>query len=185
MARAEGGPWWALCGQTAEVQPIVAPGTYAVWCWTPSSDGQPHYMKGMYSKLEVVGVTSSKRADIVGDISVVLSDYTVALGVPLSSGLQGFRLENGGLQAHEFTIVKLFAGKPVLDVLKWVEGGQQTSAPGRLVGGTSFIAQGRVIGVTLGITPGEYALICITPEHLKGSGKPHTDWGMMKTLTVQ
>ena len=59
------------------------------------------------------------------------------------------------------------------------------SAPGRLVGGTSSIAQGRVIGVTLGITPGEYALIYFRPEHLKGSGKPHADMGMMTTMTVQ
>ena len=25
---------------------ILAPGTYAVWCWIPSEDGSPHYMKG-------------------------------------------------------------------------------------------------------------------------------------------
>lgn len=181
----EGGPSWAQSGQTAEVQLILAPGTYAVWCWIPSADGQPHYMKGMYSKMEVVGGTPSKRADLVGDISVVLSDYSFSLSAPLTSGLHTFRIENAGPQAHEFTIVKLAAGKTALDVLRWMEGGQQTSAPGRLVGGTSSIAQGRVIGVTLGITPGEYALICFTPEHLKRSGKPHADMGMMKTLTVQ
>ncbi len=180
----EGGPSWALGGQTGEVQLVLAPGTYAVWCWIPATDGQPHYMRGMYSKLEVVGTRPAKLPSMTGDVIVKISDYDFTLNKPLTSGMHTFRIENSGPQAHEFALVKLNDGKTALDVLKWLENGQAGTPPSRLVGGTTSIAPGRIISLTLGITPGDYALVCFTPEHLKGTGKPHADMGMMKTVTV-
>ncbi len=182
---AEGGPTSAIGGQVLETQMILAPGTYAVWCWIPSQDGSPHYMKGMYSKIEVTGSSSSKASVGKGDVKVTLSDYEYTLSAAPTVGIQTWRIENVGPQSHEVTLVKLDRGKTALDVLKWYEDGQRTEAPGRMVGGTSTIAAGRAVTSKFDLGPGEYALLCFTPEHLNGSGKPHADMGMMKTISVR
>ena len=180
----EGGPTAAVGGQVLEMQMILAPGTYAVWCWIASEDGSPHYMKGMYSKLEVSGSTA--RAVVPrGDLQLVLSDYDYTLSAAPSTGIQTWRIENKGPQAHEVTLVKLNRGKTALDALKWYEDGQRTEAPGRMIGGTSTIAPGRAVTSRMDLGPGEYALLCFTPEHLNGTGKPHADMGMMKTISVR
>ncbi len=181
----EGGPTSAIGGQVLEVQMILAPGTYAVWCWIPSEDGSPHYMKGMYSKLEVPLASVSRLPVPKGDVKVTLSDYDYAISNPPAAGIQTWRFENLGPQSHEVTLVKLTRGKTALDVVKWYEDGQRGEAPGRMVGGTSSIAPGRAVTSTFDLGPGEYALLCFTPEHLNGTGKPHADMGMMKTITVQ
>ncbi len=182
---AEGGPTSAIGGQVLEMQMILAPGTYAVWCWIPSQDGSPHYMKGMYSKLEVTGVTTSKATVGKGDVKVTLSDYDYSLSSVPVVGIQTWRIENAGPQSHEVTLVKLNQGKTALDVVKWMEDGQNGEAPGRMVGGSSSIAPGRSVSSRMDLSPGEYALLCFTPEHLKGAGKPHADMGMMKTISVR
>jgi len=180
----EGGPTSAIGGQVLETQMILAPGTYAVWCWIPSEDGSPHYMKGMYSKLEVSG-PSSRAVVPRGDVQITLSDYDYALSSAPVTGIQTWRIENKGPQAHEVTLVKLNRGKTALDVLNWYEDGQRTEAPGRMMGGTSSIAPGRAVTSRFDLGPGEYALLCFTPEHLNGTGKPHADMGMMKTISVR
>ena len=182
---AEGGPSSAIGGQVLETQMILAPGTYAVWCWIPSQDGSPHYMKGMYSKLEVTGVSPAKASVAKGDVKVTLSDYDYALSASPVVGIQTWRIENAGPQSHEITLVKLNQGKTALDVVKWMEDGQSGEAPGRMVGGTSSLAPGRAVTSRMDLSPGEYALLCFTPEHLKGAGKPHADMGMMKTIYVR
>jgi len=182
---AEGGPTSAIGGQVLETEMILAPGTYAVWCWIPATDGSPHYMKGMYSKLEVTGTTNSRAAVAKGDVRVTLSDYDYVLSAAPVVGIQTWRFENAGPQSHEVTLVKLNSGKTALDVVKWMEDGQRTDAPGRMLGGTSSIAPGRAVSSRFDLSPGEYALLCFTPEHLKGTGKPHADMGMMKTISVR
>jgi len=181
----EGGPTSAIGGQVLEMQIILAPGTYAVWCWIPSEDGSPHYMKGMYSKLEVPGPSISRAAVSKGDVKVTLSDYDFAVTPVPAAGIQTWRIENLGPQSHEVTLVKLDRGKTALDVVKWMEDGQRTEAPGRMVGGSSSIAPGRAVTSKMDLSPGEYALLCFTPDHLKGTGKPHADMGMMKTISVR
>ena len=181
----EGGPTAAVGGQVLEMQMILAPGTYAVWCWIPSEDGSPHYMKGMYSKLEVPGPSPARASVSKGDVKVTLSDYEYAITPAPTVGIQTWRIENLGPQSHEITLVKLDRGKTALDVVKWMEDGRRTEAPGRMVGGTSSIAPGRAVTSRMDLSPGEYALLCFTPDHLKGTGKPHADMGMMKTISVR
>ena len=181
----EGGPTSAIGGQVLEMQMILAPGTYAVWCWIPSEDGSPHYMKGMYSKLEVAGPSPANAVVYKGDVKVTLSDYEYAITPAPTVGLQTWRIENLGPQSHEVILVKLDRGKTALDVVKWMEDGQRSEAPGRMVGGTSSIAPGRAVSSRMDLSPGEYALLCFTPDHLKGTGKPHADMGMMKTISVR
>ncbi len=182
---AEGGPTSAVGGQVLETQMILAPGTYAVWCWIRSADGSLHYMQGMYSKLEVTGRTTGKSVVPKGDVKVTLSDYDFTLSQAPVVGIQTWRIENTGPQSHEVTLFKLNPGKTALDVLKWYEDGQRLEPPARVVGGTSSIATGRAVSTKMDLGPGEYALLCFTPEHLKGTGKPHADMGMMKTIFVR
>ena len=111
---AEGGPTTAIGGQVMETQVILAPGTYAVWCWVTSTEGEPHYMKGMYSKLDVVGITPPKAAVAKGDVKVTLSDYDYVLSSAPAVGVQTWRIENAGPQSHEVTLVRLNRGKTAL-----------------------------------------------------------------------
>ncbi len=181
----EGGPTSAIGGQVLEMQMILAPGTYAVWCWIPSEDGLPHSMKGMYSKLEVTGPSRPGATVSKGDVKVTMSDYDFVLSSPPAVGIQTWRIENTGPQSHEVTIVKLDRGKTALDIVKWMEEGQVSVAPGRMVGGTASIAPGRAVTTRMDLSPGDYVLVCFTPDHLKGTAKPHADMGMMKTISVR
>jgi uncharacterized cupredoxin-like copper-binding protein len=177
-----GGPNSASAGATAEGTMTLDPGTYMLVCWVPSPDGMLHVMKGMVKPLAITARPASEAdAEPAGDIVMTLDDYTFELSKPITPGRHVIRVENRAPQTHEVVVARLNPGQTAAQALIWINAGQ--AGPGPIVlGGASGIAKGRHMFFTMDFPAGKYALFCFIPD--VKDGKPHTNHGMMKELTV-
>jgi uncharacterized cupredoxin-like copper-binding protein len=178
-----GGPNSASPGTTAEGTMTLDPGTYMLVCWVPSPDGMLHVMKGMVKPMTITARPAGQPADVepTADITMTLDDYTFDLSKPITPGRHVIRVENRAPQTHEVVIARLNPGQTAGQALVWINAGQ--SGPGPVVlGGASGIAKGRHMFITVDFQPGHYALFCFIPD--VKDGKPHTNHGMLKELTV-
>jgi uncharacterized cupredoxin-like copper-binding protein len=175
-----GGPNAAMPGANIEGTLDLAPGTYAVFCVIPASDGKPHMMKGMVRGLVVTPGTSSAALP-APDVTVTLSDYDFQLSAPLTAGRRVIRIENTAEQPHEFIFVKLEAGKTVQDFLRWAMK-MEGPPPAMPMPGSSPKSKGVSNTVVVEVTPGDYALVCYVPD--AKDGKSHVEHGMAKQITV-
>ncbi|HEU5040650.1 MAG TPA: hypothetical protein VFT84_07515 [Gemmatimonadales bacterium] len=186
-----GGPppaWATLAGgpnppempDTASTTLMLQPGSYAMLCFIPGTDGIPHVMKGMIKPLTVTAA-SGPAAEPVAGVVMKLVDYGFELSAPLAAGPTTVRIENAGAQPHEVAIVRLADGKEPMDFAEWGEKMVGTP-PGTLAGGTSAIMPGAHAFVNLNLRPGEYGLICFVPDMKDGKG--HYRHGMVKKITV-
>lgn len=177
-----GGPSAALPGRSIAVRQPLAPGRYAAICWIPAPDGQLHFMKGMMVEFEVTG-SSAPTAEPRAAVRVSLREYEARLSQPLTRGPQTLRVENVGRQAHEFLLVRLADGKSVEDVEAWSGRGQPGAAPVEDWVGMAGIAPGGVAFLDVTLTPGRYALFCLSPD--EGDGRAHLHHGFRSVITVR
>jgi uncharacterized cupredoxin-like copper-binding protein len=193
MAAGEFTPEWATYvggpttpvpdGKTvSEVTVHLAAGEYAVLCFIPSPDGQPHTKKGMVMPLTVTAPMQAGGAEPRADVTMSLVDYAYMTNTALSSGRRTIKVVNDAEQPHEVVIFRLAPGKAVLDMTKWLEH-PQGPPPGAPVAGTSALSKGAVNYVTGDFAPGEYALLCMIPDHK--DGRPHIAHGMAHQITVR
>jgi uncharacterized cupredoxin-like copper-binding protein len=178
-----GGPNSASPGTTAEGTMTLEAGTYMLVCWVPSPDGMLHVMKGMVKPLTITPRAAGQAADVepAADITMTLDDYTFELSKPITPGRHIIRVDNRAPQTHEVVIARLNPGQTAAQALVWINAGQ--SGPGPVVlGGASGIAKDRHMFITVDFKPGNYALFCFIPD--AKDGKPHTNHGMLKELTV-
>jgi hypothetical protein len=158
------------------------PGTYMLVCWVPSPDGMLHVMKGMVKPLTITARPPGQvDAEPVSDITMILDDYTFELSKPITPGRHVIRVENRALQTHEVVVARLNPGQTAAQALVWINAGQAGPGP-TVLGGASGIAKGRHMFFTMDFLPGKYALFCFIPD--AKDGKPHTNHGMLKELTV-
>jgi uncharacterized cupredoxin-like copper-binding protein len=152
-------------------------------CWVPSPDGTLHVMKGMVKSLVVTPPAAGQvaEAEPVADVDMMLDDYSFELSKPISPGRHVIKVENRASQTHEVVIARLAPGQTAAQALAWINAGQAGSGP-VVLGGASGIARGRHMFITVDFAPGKYALFCFIPD--VKSGKPHTNHGMLKELTV-
>jgi hypothetical protein len=181
-AVAAGGPSAALPGQSIEVTQRLEPGRYAVICWIPAPDGQLHFMKGMMAELEVTGPAPA-QPEPRASIRVALSEYRATFSTPLSAGTHTLRLENTGRQDHEFLLVRLKPGQSPEDVEHWSGAGQTTAAPMESWVGLAGIRPGGVAWLTVTLTPGRYAVICLAPD--ERDGRPHLAHGFRQVIEIR
>lgn len=177
-----GGPNEASPGVSAYATITLEPGRYAMVCYVPSPDGRPHVMKGMVSAFRVVSAGATAANEPKADVMVRMTDYAFDLSKAIEAGPRVIRVENVASQSHEVVIGRLLAGKTLRQALDWLNNGQKGVAPVVAIGGASGLAQGRHQIITATFEPGRYVLLCFIPD--VKDGKPHTDHGMAKEITV-
>lgn len=177
-----GGPNEASPGVSAYATLTLEPGRYAMVCYVPSPDGQPHVMKGMVSPFTVVKAGATPPNEPKADVTLRMTDYAFELSKPIQAGPRVIRVENSAVQSHEVVIGRLMTGKTLREALEWLNNGQKGAAPVVAMGGASGLAQGRHQIITATFEPGRYVFLCFIPD--AKDGKPHTEHGMTKEFTV-
>ena len=175
-----GGPNAAGVGDSTTLIETLDPGTYALICLIPGSDGMPHFAKGMARQLTVAPSTAGVTEPAADD-TLTLKDYAFGFTRPLTAGHHTIRVENDGQQPHEMVLVKLDAGKAPSDFLDWASKMAGTP-PGRPLGGVTGLMPGAHGFMVTDIAPGNYALVCFFPD--AKDGKPHFAHGMVTMVTV-
>jgi uncharacterized cupredoxin-like copper-binding protein len=176
-----GGPNTPVPGGQAQATVDLAPGSYALLCFIPSTDGVPHLMKGMVKPLTVTPAASQARA-AAPDARITLRDYSYEIRPEIAAGKRTIRVDNDAAQPHELILVRLAPGKSAADMVAWLEK-MQGPPPGAPVGGTTMLSRGASNDVTGDFEAGEYALLCMVPD--AGDGKPHVAHGMVRQITVR
>ena len=177
-----GGPNGISAGEAANAQLVLQPGPHAVICFVPTTDGVPHFAKGMLSPLEVTAAAGPAAPEPAADLVMTLSDYDFALSTPLMAGRHVIEVRNGAAQVHEVVLARLQSGKSAADLAAWEERGRKGEAPGTYIGGASPMGPGDRGRFVAELTAGTYGLICFVPD--ARDGKSHVAHGMTKTLTV-
>lgn len=183
LASAEGGPAAIDPHRADEVTLDLKPGTYALTCFIPSSDGVPHLAKGMLKPLEVAasGAAAATPPEVRGTFT--MRDFSF-LDLPdsLPAGKATYKVENVGPQPHELVILKLAPGKAAEDVQAWYKA-PAGPPPFEAVGGINGLSMGRAGYMTLDLQPGTYVAVCEIPD--PASRLAHQHLGMIKAFTVR
>lgn len=169
-------------GGMASATQLLEPGNYALLCFVPSSDGVPHFAKGMVRPLTVTTSTNAPAPAPVADIVMTLNDYTFTTSKPITAGKHTIRIENAGTQSHELMLARLVPGKKASDVPTWAEK-PNGPPPAEPIGGVPAIAKGTSAFITADFTPGDYAFVCFLPD--AKDGKPHFMHGMVQQVHVE
>ncbi len=184
--RGAGGPSAAWAGQTIEMVMNLEAGSYGVICWVPAADHQLHVQKGMIGRITVTPrLTPDRSAAPIASLTVSAVDYNWTVSRALTAGRHIIRFDNRGPQPHELVIVKLAAGKTMVDARDWAERGQTGVSPGAMLSGVAAISPGAVAYVENDFLPGRYALLCFVPDQKDKIGHPHVHYGMMKEIVVR
>ena len=177
---AVGGPNAAIPGGSANATLDLQPGNYAMICFIPSSDGAPHFAKGMIRPLTVTSSQGATAADLKADVTIELVDYTFILSKPITAGRHTVKVANRGPQDHEAVFFKLASGKTLEDFM--AVGEDLANLPGEFWGGVSTMGKGQFNYLTIHFTPGQYLLLCFVPD--VADGAPHIAHGMAQVITV-
>jgi uncharacterized cupredoxin-like copper-binding protein len=182
-----GGPNGADPGQSVTATVKLEPGTYALACFIPGSDGQPHAAHGMTGTVKVTKTAESVETAPTTKGTITLGDFVFEP----PAGFDGhgtYAVENKGNEVHELGLFKFADGKTLDDVKAFVLAPPGTPPP---AGPPPFSSAGGVVGlsphqeawVTFDLAPGHYAFFCFFPDPPKGD-LPHALEGMIKELTV-
>ncbi|HKY16969.1 MAG TPA: hypothetical protein VJM33_18730 [Microthrixaceae bacterium] len=165
-------------------------GDYALVCFVPAPDGQPHVLKGMIKPFEVVdeGEPAEAAAEPTTEVSMI--DFAYTYGAEELVAADQVEFSNDGSQNHEAIVLRFEEGKTKDDLLgyffKLSQGalGPDEKPPGSLIGGAAATAPGRSSVVELDLEPGSYAMFCAIPNP-ENNGTPHIIEGMYSEFTVE
>jgi hypothetical protein len=177
-----GGPNDAAAGAAAEVIMTLEPATYMAICYVPSPDGKLHVMKGMVRPLVVTAAGATRPAEPKADVVLTLTDFGFDAAPTIKPGRHTIRVENAAPQSHEVVIARLQPGRTMAQALEWYNAGGVGPGPAVALGGASGIAKGRHLYLDLDFPPGEYLFLCFITD--TKDGKPHSEHGMVRLLTV-
>jgi hypothetical protein len=169
-------------GGTAEVTMVLEPGTYAILCFLLAADGMPHVIKGEYRELTVAAAKGPRAAEPAATDTLTAFDFGFTGSAPITAGRHTFLFINQGSQPHEVTFVRLDAGKTLEDFLTWFDT-QRGPPPGEQLGGVATMRPDQRAFVSVEFTPGEYLLLCFSPD--VRDGRSHIAHGMMRQVTVR
>lgn len=165
----------------SEVTIDLKPGRYAWWCFIPSPDGAPHFVKGMVREFTVTP-NASPRMMPAADLTVTMRNYGWDFSAPLRAGRQVIKVVNAPGQPHEIVIAKLAPGKTAMDVAMFAEK-PEGPPPFEMMTGSVGQQTGEVSLFTVDLAPGRYAILCFLPD--AKDGKPHFAHGMHTEVTVR
>jgi hypothetical protein len=169
-------------GGVAEVTMELEPGTYAILCFMLAPGGVPHVIKGEYRELTVVPSRGARASAPIATDTLTAFDFGFTSSAPITAGRHTFLFLNTGSQPHEVTFVRLDPGKTLEDFLTWFDT-QRGPPPGEQLGGVATMRPDQRAFVSVDFTPGEYLLLCFSPD--VRDGRSHIAHGMMRQVTVR
>lgn len=177
-----GGPNTPVPGGESNATIVLEPGRYVLFCVIPAPDGALHATKGMVHTLIVTPARRRAAPPPQHDVQVTLTDYAFRFSRPIAAGAHTLRIANAASQPHEMVMMRLPPGKSVADLVAWVA---KPAGPPPVIpaGGITDIPPGGVAYVRAAFTPGEYALICFSPDERDRA--PHFAHGMTRQFTVR
>lgn len=115
-------------------------------------------------------------------VTVVATDYRLAIPDTLPAGATRFRLVDDGHEPHHFVLVRLGDGKTAADLAAAMRAPGPPPRWATFVGGPNAVAPGDTsLTTTVRLTPGRYAALCIIPSP---DGVPHVAKGMISDVVV-
>lgn len=169
-------------GASAEVTMMLEPGTYAIVCFLQAPDGLPHLVKGEYRELTVIPSRRPAAAEPAATDTLIAYDFGFTSSRAIGAGRRTFLFLNRGSQPHEVTVVRLAPGRSAADYAAWFNT-QKGEPPGEMLGGVFTMRVDQRAYFTVEFTPGEYALICFSPD--AKDGMSHESHGMIRQITVR
>ena len=192
-----GGPGGAAPGDSSSNTQYLEPGSYVWICPVEDDKGNPHFSKGELKPFVVSGqVLANPEAAPKADMVIRLVDFSFAVDTPLVPGRHTIRVENAGAEPHDLVMMKLMPGKTIEDIQTWLNPerarrADQAKGPAPSIetlgvpgswGGIAVIAPKMESFIDANITPGEYALFCMTTAP---DGRSHMEHGMIRQITAR
>ena len=185
-----GGPSVVSPGKSQKVTLNLAAGNYVFLCFVSGQDNVPHLAKGMISPLQVAaapagaaGAPPAGMAEPKADGTVTLKDFAIQVPTDLKAGPQILKVTNAGPEPHEFTVLKMAAGKTEADFMAFMQK-PDGPPPFESAGGMQGVSSGVTAWAHMDFTPGTYVALCFIPSPKEG-GKAHVELGMMTAFTVK
>ena len=177
-----GGPGGTAPGDTSSVTHLIEPGRYVWICPVDDSTGTPHFAAGEARPFVVRAAAASAPAPSAPEASRVirLVNFGFTVDTPLEAGHHTIRVVNEGPDPHDLVMVKLEPGKTVDDLRVWLRG-PDGPPPFTLAGGVAVLAPGMEAYFETDLTPGDYALVCMTTAQ---DGRTHIEHGMIQQIRV-
>ena len=182
-----GGPNGADPGASTSAILKLDPGTYAIACFIPGTDGQAHAAHGMTGTVEVKKTSASVETAPATKGTITLGDFTFEPPADFN-GNGTYEVTNKGNEVHELAMFEIADGKTLDDVKGFILTPPGTPPPAgpppfTQVGGTVGLSSNQSAWLELKLAPGQYAMFCFFPDPSKGD-MPHALEGMIKEFTV-
>jgi uncharacterized cupredoxin-like copper-binding protein len=182
-----GGPNGADPGESTSAIIKLDPGEYALACFIPGSDGQPHAAHGMTATVKVEKTGDSVETAPATKGTITLGDFVFEPPADFN-GNGMYEVTNKGNEVHELALFKIADGKTLDDVKGFILTPPGTPPPAgpppfTEVGGTVGLSPGQSAWLDLELAAGQYAMFCFFPDPSKGN-EPHALEGMIKAFTV-
>ena len=159
-------------------------GSYVMLCFIAGQDGVPHLAKGMITPITVTPATGPQATAPEADITISLHDFSFQMNGPIPAGEVNLRVDNQGVQPHEWIIFKLDDGQTLADMQAFLAAGEDAAGPppGTEAGGGQAISSGGSEIITMNLDAGTYVAVCFLPD--PETGKSHAELGMVQEFTV-
>lgn len=190
-----GGPGGTAPHDSSSVTQQLEPGRYVWICPVEDSTGTPHFTKGEVKPFVVLPVSASAGANAsapAATATIRLMDFSFTVDSSVRAGRNTIRIENGGAEPHDLSIVKLVPGVTIANVRDWLNPERarrdDAKAPppiesiGSPVGGVAAISPGMSAYFQANLTPGEYVVFCMVTAP---DGRSHIEHGMIQRLQIE
>lgn len=191
-----GGPGGAVPGGSSAATQYMEPGNYVLLCPVEDSTGNPHFVRGEHRTVVVraSAIDASARKAPSATATIRLMDFGFSVDSQMTAGTHTIRTSNAGVEGHDLVIMRLAQGITLDDVSRTMnpEAARRTGSSakpavpfenlGTLVGGIAVIHSGMDVFFTVTLTPGDYALLCMTTA---GDGRSHIEHGMIQLMAVK
>jgi hypothetical protein len=142
-------------GQNAGIVLDLEEGTYALLCFMPDPEGQPHVTHGM---LQTFDVAAGEAEPIEADASISMTKEG-ADAPELPAGESFVEVTNDDEIPGEVYIVQAPGGLDPDAVDKWFRGGQKGEPPVTFFGGTHTFGPGESVTLRFDLEPGDYQIV--------------------------
>ena len=116
-------------------------------------------------------------------VTVIATDYHLAIPATLPPGPTTFTIVNRGREAHHLQLERLEQGHSLAELLAALKSGGRPPAWAVDVGGPNAVDPGgRSLPATVDLRPGTYAALCVIPGP---DAVPHAMKGMAQQFTVR
>jgi hypothetical protein len=192
-----GGPGGTAPHDSSNVTQQLEPGSYVWICPVEDDSGTPHFARGEVKPFVVYAVAGDAAGRATGptaSTAIRLADFSFTVDSSLKAGRHTIRVDNGGAEPHDISLMKLAPGRTIDELRNWLNPerarrSDDAKAPpppiesiGTGLGGIAAIAPGMSVYFDVNLTPGEYVLFCMVTAP---DGRSHIEHGMMQQLKVE